>query len=113
MKRLTDGQIDIAIGIILRAGVILSAILVAAGGIGYLTGHGERPSNAELISIPAILHGAFAGQPLFIVQLGLLVLMATPVLRVVVCVFGFALEHDLLYAVISVVVLACLVVSWI
>lgn len=111
MKPLTDGQIDIAIGMILRIGVILSAILVAAGGIGYLTGHGSTPAPAELISIPAILGGAFAGQPLFIVQLGLLVLMATPIVRVIACVAGFALEHDRLYAVISAIVLSCLIFS--
>jgi len=111
MKPLTDEQIDIAIGMILRIGVILSAILVAAGGIGYLTGHGTMPSQAELISIPAILHGAFRGQPLFIVQLGLLALMATPVVRVIACVAGFALEHDRTYAIISAIVLSCLVFS--
>lgn len=111
MKPLTDEQIENAIGMILRTGVILSAILVAAGGIGYLTGHGRTPSPAELISIPAILHGAFALQPLFVVQFGLLVLMATPVIRVIACVAGFALQHDRAYAVISAIVLSCLVFS--
>jgi uncharacterized membrane protein len=111
MKPLTDEQLDIAIGTILRTGVILSAILVAAGGIGYLTGHGTTPSPAELISIPPILRGAFSGQPLFIVQLGLLVLMATPIVRVIACVAGFALEHDRAYAIISAIVLTCLIFS--
>ncbi len=111
MKQLTDEQYDTAIGLILRTGVIISAILVAAGGIGYLTGHGTTPPMNQLISIPAIWHGAIAGEPLFIVQFGLLVLMATPVVRVLACVVGFALQHDLEYTVISAIVLASLLFS--
>lgn len=111
MRKLTDEQIDIAISLILRTGVIASAMLVAAGGIGYLTGHGNTPPTASLSSIREILRGALRWQPLFIIQLGLLVLMATPVVRVVACAVGFGLEGDSKYVVISLLVLGLLLIS--
>lgn len=119
MSRLTDEQLETAIGIILRAGVIAAAALVAGGGISYLVGHGvSAPSyrvfhgaSAELTSIRGILRGAAALDPLFVIQLGLVVLMATPVARVIACAAGFGVQRDWKYVVISLVVLGLLLIS--
>jgi len=119
MKQVTDEQIDTAIGIILRVGVIAAAALVAAGGISYLVRHGgSAPSYrvfqgapAGLTSMRGIIRGATALHPLFVVQLGLIVLMATPVARVIACAIGFGWERDWKYLVISLVVLGLLLVS--
>jgi uncharacterized membrane protein len=46
-----------------------------------------------------------------IIALGLLVLIATPIARVVFAIVGFARERDMLYTVISFIVLAILVFS--
>lgn len=116
---MTDERIEAAIGIILRVGVIAAAALVAAGGISYLVGHGgSAPSYrafqgapAELTSMRGIIRGAAALHPLFVVQLGLIVLMATPVARVIACAAGFGWERDFKYVVISLVVLGLLLVS--
>ena len=47
-----------------------------------------------------------------IIQLGLLLLIATPVMRVVLAVVGFALERDHLYTIVSLIVLAVLMYSF-
>jgi len=119
MRQVTDEQIDTGIGIILRVGVIAAAALVAAGGIWYLAGHGgSAPSYrvfqgapAELTSMRGIVRGAAGLHPLFVVQLGLIVLIATPVARVIACAVGFGWERDWKYLVISLVVLGLLLVS--
>jgi uncharacterized membrane protein len=46
-----------------------------------------------------------------LIQLGLLLLIATPVARVAVAIVGFALERDRLYTVISLIVLLILLAS--
>ena len=107
MKRPTDEQVDVAIGIVLRTGVMAAALLVLAGGIAYLL-HDGGDTVAYRTFQGA--RGAVRG-PLYVVQLGLIVLMATPVARVIACVVGFGLERDLKYVVISTIVLGLLVFS--
>ena len=51
------------------------------------------------------------GRPITIAQLGLLVLVATPVVPVLASVIGFALEGDRLYAAITLGVFAILLIS--
>ena len=111
MKPLTDEQIDNAIGMILRIGVILLGDPGRGRGrrISYGAWNGASPGGVDLDSGNSAR--SFHGQPLFIVQLGLLALMATPIVRVIACVVGFALEHDRTYAIISAIVLSCLIFS--
>jgi uncharacterized membrane protein len=116
---MTDEQIETAIGIVLRVGVTASAVLVAAGGISYLLQHGGsvpsyrvfQGAPAELTSMRGIVRGAMALHTLFVIQLGLIVLMATPVARVIACAVGFTWERDWKYVVISLLVLALLLIS--
>jgi uncharacterized membrane protein len=58
-----------------------------------------------------ILQGAFALHPDAVVQTGLLLLIATPVLRVVFSLFGFARQRDWLYVALTLIVLAVLSVG--
>jgi uncharacterized membrane protein len=46
-----------------------------------------------------------------VIQLGILVLIATPVARVLFSMLGFALERDWMYVVITAIVLALLLYS--
>ena len=55
-----------------------------------------------------IIAGVFAGHGRGLIQLGLLLLIATPVARVVLLALGFALQRDRLYVIVSVVVLTFL-----
>jgi uncharacterized membrane protein len=114
-----DQRMEGIIGNLLRAGVIFSATLVIAGAVVYLARHGGervdrgifRGEPADLRSMGGILRDAFALRGRGIIQLGLLVLIATPVARVAFSVFAFYREGDRLYVVVTLVVLAVLLYS--
>jgi uncharacterized membrane protein len=115
----TDQRIETWVGVMLRTGVMLAAALVLTGGILYLGhSHGPRPDYARFQAEPAqfttlsgVLHGVAILNPECIIMLGLLVLIATPVARVVMCIVGFLFEGDRLYVAISTIVLAILLYS--
>jgi uncharacterized membrane protein len=115
----TDQKMEDIIGNLLRAGVMLSALVVVIGAIIYLLHHGRAPANyrvfrgepAELSSISGIVREAFTWKGQGIIQLGLLLLIATPVARVAFSVFGFAEERDRMYVGFTLVVLAVLLYS--
>ncbi|MBK7977032.1 MAG: DUF1634 domain-containing protein [Deltaproteobacteria bacterium] len=108
-----------AIGALLRGGLFLSATIVAIGGALYLTRHGTAApvygsflgEPAELRQVSGILGAALAGRGRGLIQLGLLLLIATPIARVAFAAVAFALERDRLYTAIAALVLAILVVS--
>lgn len=119
----TAGREDRArrwIGLVLRAGVSLSASIVLLGAAIYLGRHGaEQPYLHVFRGEPEALRevgGVFRAAPAMsgraIIQLGLLVLIATPVARVALSMAAFALQRDRLYVAISAVVLALLLLGW-
>lgn len=105
------------LGYVLRGGVLAAACLVVCGGWIYLANHGSALTDyrafqsepADFRSIHGIIAEARAGSGRGLIQLGLLVLIGTPILRVVCSVAGFALERDWVYVTITLVVLALLV----
>jgi uncharacterized membrane protein len=107
------------IGDLLRAGVLLSALIVACGALIYLIRHGHSPADyrvfhgepTDLKNVRGILRSAFKLRGRGIIQLGLLVLIATPVARVAVSVWGFAAERDRMYVAFTLIVLAILLCS--
>ena len=116
---MTDERLEIIVANLLRAGVMASAAVVLGGGILYGIRHGGeiaaysqfRGEPAEYRLVPAIVSGALRGSARSIIQLGLLLLIATPVARVAVSIAGFALEKDRTYALITLLVLAILLYS--
>ncbi len=114
-----DKRVEEIVGILLRTGVILAASVVFLGGIFYLARYGSSPAHyavfrgepGELSHGLAIFRGAFGLHPPAIVQFGILLLIATPVARVIFTVFAFALERDWTYVVIALIVLALLLYS--
>jgi uncharacterized membrane protein len=117
--QVTDQKLEMAIGRMLQTGVFLAAAVVLLGGVLYLRqATGPRPDYshfhgeaAALLSPPSIVHNAFRGDPQSIIQFGLLLLIATPIARVVLAAFGFLLERDRLYFWVSLIVLAVLLYS--
>jgi uncharacterized membrane protein len=111
-----DHRIEIIIGMLLRTGVILAAAVVSVGAVLYLAQNGHnvthyasfRGEPERLKSLSDIFHGAMALDPREIIQLGLLLLIATPVARVLFSVIGFAIEHDYMYVIITLIVLGIL-----
>ena len=115
----TDEKTEYIIGNLLRAGVTLAAIVVLAGGILYLVRYGHSPADyrvfrgepTDLRHVSGIVRDALALHSRGIIQLGLLLLIATPVARVAFAVFAFAAEGDKMYVVVSLIVLAILMFS--
>ncbi len=114
-----DQRLEVIIGYTLRTGVILAAVIVLIGGVLYLVQNGSgtphyhtfhsaaKPSD----TLSGIARNIHALNSYGIIQLGLLVLIATPIIRVVLSVVAFALEHDVLYVVATLIVLAVLLYS--
>ncbi len=115
----TDQKVENIIGNLLRAGVLLSAFVVLIGAVVYLVRHGRspvhygvfqgEPSNYREIS--GIFREALQLHGRGIIQFGLLLLIATPVTRVIFAIFGFAIEKDRMYVVFTTIVLAILLYS--
>jgi uncharacterized membrane protein len=119
MKRPTDHDLDLSVAAMLRFGVALAALVVLVGGLLSLRhplsftpdySHFHAGDKA-LRSISAVVRGTLQLDSRSIIQMGLILLIATPVARVVLCVIGFSRQKSALYIVISSVVLAILVFS--
>ena len=116
---MTDKRAEEIIGILLRTGVTIAAVVVLGAAIPYLIQHGAskpdyhafRGEPGELRHISGILHGARVLEPAAIIQLGLLLLIATPVARVAFSVFAFAEERDWMYVFVTLIVLGLLLYS--
>jgi len=115
----TDRRIENIVGNLLRAGVLTSAALVATGALIFLVRHGGAMANFRMFhgepsdyrTVRGILSDSFALQGRGIIQLGLLLLIATPVARVAFTIFGFAEENDRLYMAVASFVLLILLYS--
>jgi uncharacterized membrane protein len=111
--------VERALATVLRTGVILAAAIVVLGGAVYLSRHGgERPhygvfrgEPSDLRSLAGIARDAAAGTGRGLIQLGLVVLIATPVGRVAFSVAAFALQRDRTYVVVTLAVLGLLLLS--
>lgn len=115
-----DQTLETIIGYTLRIGVIAAAVLVLAGGVYYLIEnaftaadyHTFHPAAKHALDLSGIVQNALALNSLGIIQLGLLVLVATPIVRVIFSVVAFALERDYLYVAVTAIVLAVLLYSF-
>ncbi len=122
-------RIELMIAHLLRAGVILSFAILAVGiGMVLVTGQtgydqiqldnlqsivqysGNRPGFPNTLT--DVYAGVIALKPYAIIALGLIVLIAIPVMRVAVSVVAFAKEHDRMYVLITAFVLAMLILSF-
>lgn len=114
-----DPRLQQAVGTLLRVGVLLAAAVVLTGGIAYLARHGAavpdyhvfRGQPANLRSLTGIVRSAFALDERGIIQLGLLLLVATPIARVAIAGVAFAFERDRTYVLVALLVLALLLKS--
>ena len=115
----TDQRIENILGNLLRAGVLLSALVVSIGAMIYLWRHGHSPMDfgvfrgepADLRDVRGITRYTLALRGRGIIQLGLLLLIATPVARVAFSIFGFAAERDRMYVVFTLIVFSILLYS--
>jgi uncharacterized membrane protein len=117
--RWTDDRIDQLLGNLLRVGVIAATIVAVIGGALFLRRHGFDPASGhvfrgeppELRTVAAIVRGALALRPDAIIQLGLVLLIATPVARVAMSLAAFILQRDRVYILVTSIVLGLLIFS--
>jgi uncharacterized membrane protein len=111
-----DERVELVIGRLLQVGVLLAALVVVIGGVLLLLQYGSLPAgfrkfNGEdptLKSIGGIVGAALRGDSRGIVQLGLVLLIATPVARVALTLGAFIIQRDRLYILTTSIVLALL-----
>jgi uncharacterized membrane protein len=115
----TDQRVEDIIGNLLRIGVGISAAVVLMGAAVYLVRHGLQHANygvfhgepSDLRTLKGIVRSAFEVRGRGIIQLGLVLLIATPVARVAFAVVAFALEKDRMYVIFTLIVLIILLLS--
>ena len=111
-----DYRVEKIVGRLLQLGVLLAAVVVLIGGVALLVHSGSdvaafqtfRGESATLRSVTGIIASAFHGDSRGIVQLGLLLLIATPVARVALTLGAFVIQRDRLYVVTTSIVLVLL-----
>ena len=119
MVYMDDKRTQAVIGTLLRSGVLLSAAVVLIGASLFLAQYAHsntayksfRGEPAQLRSVTTIVRDAVGGEAAAIIQLGLLLLIATPIARVMFSAAAFAFEHDWMYVFITLIVLAVLLFS--
>ena len=115
-SRWSDHQVEQIVGRLLQLGVLIATVVVLIGAAMLLATHGGdvasfrvfRGEASTLRSVSAAVRGAFSLDPRGMVQLGLVLLIATPVARVALTLGAFVLQRDRLYVLLTTVVLVLL-----
>ena len=114
-----EEQVENTIAQLLHGGVLLSACVVILGAVLYLGSspmarvsyHIFNGEPEQLKIVHGIVRWAVSGHSRGIMQLGLLLLIATPIARVIFSIFAFAIEGDRMYVTFTLIVLAVLLYS--
>ncbi len=118
--RFADHDIEQFIGLQLRYGVIIASLTVLTGGILYLINTGSQglPDYAKFIGEQAgfttgkqLWEGVLSFNPKGIIEFGVVILIATPILRIFFSLIGFIMEKDKMYIAITLVVLSVMMFS--
>ncbi|MGC8512730.1 MAG: DUF1634 domain-containing protein [Acidimicrobiales bacterium] len=119
-------KVEIAISLVLRIGVSLSVLVIAVG-LGIMFSHHSQYTSftgsfsyKQLTSstsqfphsFSALGHSVASGQGRGIVVIGVMILIATPIIRVAVGVLSFLYEHDVPMALVTLYVLIVLIGSF-
>lgn len=113
---LTDARMEEMMGRLLQTGVLAAAAIVILGGALYVAHHGGeqvdyrtfRPKPLNLRKPADLLLVLRSSGSRGMLEAGILVLLATPICRVVFALVSFLMERDRLYVVVSAIVLAAL-----
>lgn len=114
----TDKNMQNIIGILLRTGVFASISIATIGGAFYIFRHGNDVVNythfngvPDFVRPANIFQGIIMLRGRAIIQAGIALLIATPVIRIIFSAIGFALEKDYMYTAITLLVLGIIIFS--
>ena len=116
----TDIDLNRSVGNLLRLGVLLSVITSLIGFIKLFLEGFEMPKKYKLLEMGSssekvwgqFWNSLMKGEGLAIIQLGILFLIFTPLVRIIFALIGYLKEKDYVYVVISLIVLAIMTVSF-
>jgi uncharacterized membrane protein len=116
---LTDEQVEGLIGQVLRIGTTISCGITFIGLCIFMVHNASAiphyhiflSSLGQFYGPSLLLQHVMHGQAAALIQLGILILIATPVARVAFLVVAFALERDHMYVGVSALVLVILLYS--
>lgn len=116
----TDIDLNRSVGNLLRLGVLLSVITSIIGFIKLFMEGFVMPKKYKLLEMGSSsekVWGQFwsslmKGEGMAIIQLGILFLIFTPLVRIIFALIGYLKEKDYVYVIISLIVLAIMAVSF-
>ncbi|MEH1925547.1 DUF1634 domain-containing protein [Nostoc sp.] len=119
IKTLSEQQLEYLLSNLMKYGVLIASAVVLLGGILYLIHHGAEPAEyhffrgepSEFCSPIGVVKAVLSGSDRSIIQLGLLLLIATPILRVFISLLTFLLQREFIYVIVTLLVMASLTYS--
>jgi Predicted membrane protein len=107
-------KVELIIGKILRVGVVTSAVVILIGmALYFMNGNGGYSGDYFPRRFSDIFTGLIQGKAYSVIMLGIFLLILTPVLRVVVSIYAFYKEKDMMYVIITTTVLIILAIAMI
>ncbi|MBD2560155.1 MULTISPECIES: DUF1634 domain-containing protein [Nostoc] len=115
----SEQQLKYLLSNFLKYGVLIASSVVLLGGILYLIHHGAEPAGyhffqgepSEFSSPVGVVKAVLSGSDRGIIQLGLLLLIATPIVRVFISLLAFLLQREYIYVIVTLLVLSSLIYS--
>ncbi|MCD1118292.1 DUF1634 domain-containing protein [Chryseobacterium turcicum] len=119
-KDFTDVDLNRSVGNLLRLGVILSVVTSLIGFIKLFMEGFEMPRKYKLLDMGTSSDKVWShfwetlckGEGMAIIQLGILMLIFTPLMRIIFALIGYLKEKDYVYVIISSIVLAIMAISF-
>jgi uncharacterized membrane protein len=121
---MNDEQIQNALARVMLSGVVIAALIMAAGLIWFLATHPGLPAGDHIFRgepkyfenpismFQRALDFGDVGHRRSLIMIGVILLLINPFVRVAFGAFAFAVQGDRLYTAVSLVVLAVLLVSF-
>ncbi|MEH2285682.1 MAG: DUF1634 domain-containing protein [Nostoc sp.] len=118
-KTSSEQQLEYLLSNLMKYGVLIASAVVLLGGILYLIHHGNEPAEyhffrgepSEFRSPVGVVKAALSGSDRGMIQLGLLLLIATPIVRVFLSLLTFLLQREFIYVIVTLLVMASLTYS--
>lgn len=119
-RKAADRSLELAVSNILFWGMTIASVIVLGGGLVYLIRHGQEPASfrvfvgqpRDLCSPIGAIQAALQGRGRGWIQVGIMLLVATPIARVALSWLTFLRRQDWLYVAITSIVLGGLIYSF-